>query len=96
VSQQLAALERGNERRTYRAQIKKRIKSGEMDPADILSDKSLHPDLEGMGVNVLLAAQERWGSVRARKLLDLAGVRETKTLGELSLPERAAIVELLP
>lgn len=92
-SQHMAALQRANEIRLARAELKRRIGAGEITVAQVV----LGPPDEAATMTVcdLLRAQKRWGRTRARKFLVCIPISETKTVGSLTGRQRRAIAEAL-
>lgn len=84
--QSMSALEVANRVRLYRADVKRKVKDGDVAVADCLAD----PLLSTMPIMELLEAQRQWQTTRARRTLFHLGVRET-TLGRLSLRERGQL-----
>ena len=84
--QRLRALERANEVRLARADLKRRIADGEVFAAHVILD----PPWEACSWSVgdLLMTQRRWGTTRCRKFLMRNQVSETKPLGSLTERQR--------
>lgn len=97
MEQWQTALGRANEVRYEHARIKQQLKSGELDPRDILADV---PDvLRKVKVGDFLTWLPRVGRHKMRELLrDERGViaGETIPLGRLSYPTRVRVVRRLP
>lgn len=98
MEQNMAALQRANEVRFEHARIKRELRSGELDPRDLLRDV---PDiLHKVKVGDFLTWLPRVGRHKARILLrDEQGrtiVGETIPLGRLSAPTRARLIQRLP
>lgn len=91
--QHLQALERANETRVARAELKRRIASGEIFAASVL----LEPPAEARNwpVGSLLIAQRRWGTKRTRKLLERHQISELKPLGALTERQRRLLAGAL-
>jgi hypothetical protein len=93
MQQQLVALGRANRIRAARAGLKQRIDAGETTAAVVLRQQ---PDeAVTMTVYGLLMAQRRWGPYRARKVLAVAQITETKTIGTLTERQQKVLVDLL-
>jgi hypothetical protein len=86
VPQRLRALERANEIRLARAELKRRIADGHVSAAEVI----LEPPFEAgsWAIGELLMSQRRWGSTRCRKFLVRNQISETKTLGALTERQR--------
>jgi hypothetical protein len=84
--QRLQALERANEIRLARAELKRRIAYGAVSAAEVI----LAPPLEAnsWAIGDLLLSQRRWGHTRCRKFLIRAQINETKPVGALTDRQR--------
>ena len=84
--QRLRALERANEVRLARAELKRRIADGQVSAAEVI----LAPPgaARSWAVGELLTSQRRWGTTRCRKFLQRHRINETKPLGELTDRQR--------
>ncbi|HEY5195393.1 MAG TPA: hypothetical protein VIJ51_00030 [Solirubrobacteraceae bacterium] len=87
--QHLRALERANEVRLARADLKRRIADGRLRAADVILTSPW--EAESMAVADLLMSQRRWGRTRARRLLAGIPLSETKTLGSMTERQRLAV-----
>ncbi|MGA8352935.1 MAG: hypothetical protein WB698_02050 [Solirubrobacteraceae bacterium] len=93
VPQHLRALQRANEVRLARAELKRRIADGEMDIAEVILD--CPPEAQSMAVSDLLMSQRRWGQTRCRRFLAQIPMSEKKTLGSMTERQRRALVKML-
>ena len=84
--QHLRALQRANEVRLARAELKRRVGSGERSVADIVL--STPWEAESMTISDLLTAQRRWGHTRCRRFLQGVPMSETKTIGSMTDRQR--------
>lgn len=91
--QHLRALHRANEVRLARAELKRRIATGEITAGDVILESPW--EASSMSVSDLLMSQRRWGHQRCRKLLTQIPVSETKTVGTLTDRQRQALADLL-
>ncbi len=91
--QHLRALHRANEVRLARAELKRRVGTGEVNVADVIVESPW--EAESMAVADLLMSQRRWGHQRCRKILGQVPVSETKTVGTLTERQRHALADLL-
>lgn len=91
VPQHLAALERANEIRFARAQVKRDVKAGVLSVVNALELECC----ETMTLLELLRAQRSWGPGRARRLLAEIPVSESKRIGMLTERQRAVVAGLL-
>jgi hypothetical protein len=84
--QRLQALERANEIRLARAELKRRIAYGGISAAEVI----LNPPCEAQSwaIGELLLSQRRWGSTRCRKFLVRNQISETKPVGALTDRQR--------
>lgn len=87
--QHLRALERANEVRLARADLKRRIADGEVCAADVILRSPW--EAESMAVADVLMSQRRWGRTRARRLLAGIQISEAKTLGSMTERQRRAV-----
>ena len=91
--QHLKALERANRVRLARAELKRRVASGEVTTAEVIM--SCPWEANSMTVFDLLLSQRRWGRTRARKFLAALPLSEAKTLGSLTNRQRVTLAALL-
>lgn len=91
--QHMRALERANEVRLARAQLKRCIASGEVGAADVVLD--CPPEADSMKLCELLMSQRRWGRTRCRKVLQSIGLGENKTVGTLTQRQRITLAAIV-
>src|SRR5436305_7692593 len=91
--QRLLALERANEIRLARAELKRRIAYGAVSAADVILDPPLAA--HSWAIGDLLLSQRRWGSTRCRKFLLRNHITETKTVGALTDRQRRVLARQL-
>lgn len=91
--QRMRALERANEVRLKRAELKRQIADGHLSAADIILD--LPDEATNWSVGELLKSQRRWGSIRSHKLLVGLHISEKRPIGELTLRQRRLLAERL-
>ena len=91
--QHMRALEQANRVRLARAELKRRITTGEVSAAEVILDCPW--EAQSMAVADLLMSQRRWGSSRCRRLLAQVPVSETKQVGALTERQRLALAALL-
>lgn len=91
--QYMRALERANEVRLARAELKRNVAAGTVDVAEVV----LHCpwEAESMAVSDLLTSQRRWGHTRCRKLLAQVPLTERKTIGSMTERQRRTLAALL-
>jgi hypothetical protein len=93
LQQRRDALERANVVRTERARLKREMKAGRVLVADLLADP---PEfIETMKVWDLLVAVPKLGRVKVNAMLRKEAVSPAKTVGGLSVRQRALLVERL-
>jgi len=91
--QRMDALQRANEIRTRRAQLKRDLRAGKTRIDQLLTDP---PEfLETAKVFDMLLAVPKYGRVKANKILQQCRISPSKTVGGLSERQRAELVELL-
>jgi hypothetical protein len=93
LDQRMDALRRANEIRTARAQLKRDLKAGRESIHDLLLEPPEY--VETAKVFDLLLAVPKYGRVKVNKILQLARVSPSKTVGGLSQRQRAAVVSML-
>ncbi len=91
--QHMRALERANDVRLARAELKRSVAFGETDITAVILYCPW--EVQGMAVADLLASQRRWGKTRSRKLLTRLPMSETKTVGSLTDRQRRALATML-
>lgn len=91
--QHLRALQRANEVRLARAELKRRVMDGEVSAAEVILSSPW--EVESMAVSELLMSQHRWGHTRARRFLAMIPMTETKTIGSLTERQRQSLADLL-
>ena len=91
--QHMRALERANQVRLARAELKRRIADGEVDVAGVILDCPW--EANSMAISDLLMSQRRWGQTRCRKFLAQIPLSENKTVGSLTERQSRRLAELL-
>jgi hypothetical protein len=91
--QRLRALERANEIRLARAELKRRIALGAVSAGQVILDSPL--EARSWAIGDLLLSQRRWGSTRCRKFLLRNQITETKPVGALTDRQRRMLAEQL-
>ncbi len=92
--QHLRALERANKVRLARAELKRRVASGEIGVAEVILQCPWEAD--SMAVADLLMSQRRWGHTRCRKFLSQIPMSEQKTIGSMTERQRHTLAAMLP
>ena len=91
--QYMRALERANQVRLARAELKRRIAVGELDVTEVLLDCPW--EATSMAVADLLMSQRRWGHTRCRKFLAQVPMSEKKTIGSMTERQRQTLAAML-
>ena len=93
LTQRLDALERANEVRTKRAQLKRDLKGGRTSIHALLLDPP--PYVETAKVFDMLLAVPKYGRVKVNKILTTCRISPSKTIGGLSQRQRDELVALM-
>lgn len=91
--QYMRALERANQVRLARADLKRRVARGEVAVAEVLLDCPW--EAESMAVADLLMSQRRWGQTRCRKFLAQIPMSEKKSVGSMTDRQRRTLATML-
>jgi hypothetical protein len=91
--QYMRALQRANQVRLARAELKRRIATGEIEVADVLLDCPW--EAASMAVADLLMSQRRWGQTRCRKFLAQIPMSEKKTIESMTDRQRQTLAAML-
>ena len=91
--QHLRALQRANEVRLARAELKRRVAEGELTASEVVLDAPW--EASSMAIADLLMSQRRWGRTRCRRFLASVPLSETKTIGSLTERQRRAVATQL-
>ena len=91
--QRMDALQRANEIRTRRAQLKKDLKGGRVSIHTLLLEPPEY--VETAKVFDMLLAVPKYGRVKANKILQQCRISPSKTIGGLSERQRTELVSLL-
>jgi hypothetical protein len=91
--QRLRALERANEVRLARAELKRRIADGNVSAAEVILD--CPPEADSWEVGELLMSQRRWGRTRCFKFLNRNQISEVKPVGKLTERQRQMLAAQL-
>jgi hypothetical protein len=89
----MRALERANKVRLARADLKRRVASGEVSVAEVILECPWEAD--SMAVADLLMSQRRWGQTRCRKFLAQIPMSEQKTVGSMTERQRRTLAAML-
>jgi hypothetical protein len=89
----MRALQRANDIRTRRAQLKRDLKAGKTNVDGLLLDP---PEwVESAKVFDMILAVPKYGRVKANKILGQCRISPSKTIGGLSQRQRAELVQML-
>ncbi len=91
--QRMDALQRANQIRTRRAQLKRDLKAGRASIHDLLKDPPEY--LETAKVFDMLLAVPKYGRVKVNKILVTCRISPSKTIGGLSERQRNELVTYL-
>jgi hypothetical protein len=91
--QYMRALERANQVRLARAELKRRVATGEVEVAEVILECPW--EAESMAVADLLKSQRRWGQTRCRKFLAQIPMSEKKPIGSMTERQRRTLAEML-
>ena len=91
--QHMRALQRANEVRLARADLKRRVADGEISAGEVIT--SCPWEAASMTIADLLMSQRRWGHTRCRKFLAGIPIPETKTVGSLTDRQRQVLALLV-
>jgi hypothetical protein len=93
LSQRMEALQRANEIRSRRAQLKRELKTGKATIETLLLDPPEY--LETAKVFDLLLAVPKYGRVKANRVLTQCRISPSKTIGGLSQRQRNELASYL-
>ncbi len=91
--QYMRALERANQVRLARAELKRRVADGELCVAEVILECPWEAD--SMAVADLLMSQRRWGQTRCRMFLSQIPMSDKKTIGSMTERQRRTLAAAL-
>jgi hypothetical protein len=91
--QYMRALERANQVRLARAELKRKVATDEITVADVIL--ACPWEAHSMAVADLLMSQRRWGQTRCRKFLAQIPMSEKKTVGSMTDRQRRTLAAML-
>jgi hypothetical protein len=91
--QYMRALERANKVRLARADLKRKVATGETSVAEVILQCPW--EAQSMAVADLLTSQRRWGESRCRKFLAQIPMSEAKTVGTMTDRQRRTLAAML-
>jgi len=89
----MQALQRANEVRLARADLKRKVGEGAITVGDVIL--TCPWEAASMTISELLVSQRRWGTTRASKFLAGIGMPETKTVGSMTERQRRALATMI-
>jgi hypothetical protein len=89
----MRALERANQVRLARAELKRRVAGGETSVSEVIVQCPW--EAASMAVGDLLMSQRRWGHTRCRKFLAQVPMSEQKTIGSMTDRQRRTLAAML-
>ena len=92
--QRQAALKKAAEARQKRAELRAKIKSGDMSFADVMA-QSDDPIVARMKVSTLLESLPGYGKAKAAKIMELVDITESRRVQGLGARQREALMERL-
>jgi hypothetical protein len=91
--QYMRALERANQVRLARAELKRRVALDDVAVAEVIMGCPW--EAQSMAVGDLLMSQRRWGQTRCRKFLAQVPMSEKKTIGSMTDRQRRTLAAML-
>lgn len=91
--QHMRALDRANQVRLARAELKREIAEGSRTVAEVVADCPW--ESKSMSISDLLMSQHRWGRTRCRRFLASVPMQETKTIGSMTDRQRECLAARL-
>ena len=91
--QHMQALQRANEVRLARAELKRNVGVGTLSIAEVIL--TCPWEAASMTIAELLTSQRRWGVTRASKFLSGIGMPETKTVGSMTERQRGLLAAMV-
>ncbi|MDP2709585.1 MAG: hypothetical protein Q8O56_00080 [Solirubrobacteraceae bacterium] len=91
--QHMQALQRANEVRLARAELKRKVGEGAIAVREVVL--TCPWEAASMTIVELLTSQRRWGTSRASKFLAGIGMPETKTVGSMTERQRSLLAALI-
>ncbi|HWC27963.1 MAG TPA: hypothetical protein VG474_15340 [Solirubrobacteraceae bacterium] len=91
--QHLQALQRANEVRLARAELKRNVSAGAITVGEVIL--TCPWEAASMTIAELLTSQHRWGTKRCRKFLAEIGMPETKTIGSMTERQRSVLAAVV-
>ena len=89
-----AALEKAAAARHYRAELRDKIKSGELSVKDVLTAED-DPVIDKLRVKDMIASLPGYGKAKVAKVMEELGISETRRIKGLGTRQRADLIEKL-
>jgi hypothetical protein len=89
----MRALDRANQVRLARAELKREIAEGSRTVADVVAECPW--ESKSMTISDLLMSQHRWGRTRCRRFLATVQMHENKTIGSMTERQRECLAARL-
>lgn len=93
LPQHMHALQRANEVRLARSELKRRVSEGAVTAGEVVLTNPW--EAASMTIGELLVSQHRWGATRARKFLAEIGMSEMKSVGSMTDRQRRALATMI-
>ena len=93
--QRKAALAKAAQARKERAELKDHLKSGRLDPPELLQKADKDETVGKMKVLSVLESLPGTGKVKARRLMSQIGISETRRLQGLGSKQRESLLEAI-
>ncbi len=91
--QHMQALQRANEVRLARAELKRQVGEGVITVDEVVL--TCPWEAASMTIAELLTSQRRWGTTRCSKFLSGIGMPETKTVGSMTERQRSVLATMI-
>jgi hypothetical protein len=91
--QHIQALQRANEVRLARAELKREVGRGTITVGEVILNRPW--EAASMTIAELLTSQHRWGTTRCSKFLASIGVPETKTVESMTERQRSLLARMV-
>lgn len=91
--QHMQALQRANEVRLARAELKRSVADGRTTAGRVILN--CPREAASMTIAELLRSQRRWGTARCSRLLTSIGITETKTVGSMTERQRVVLAAMV-
>jgi len=89
----MQALQRANEVRLARAELKRKVGEGAITVAEVIL--ACPWEAASMTIAELLTSQRRWGTTRCGKFLAQIGMPETKSVGSMTERQRSLLAAMM-